>query len=61
MLGVINVRLPADGTHHVSDVFVPHYDGKVLLETVAAHRALAGRQRLHLREGRWHETNAEAK
>lgn len=37
MLRVINIRLPADRTHHVSDVFVSHYDGKVLLETVTAH------------------------
>lgn len=48
VLGVIDVRLPADGTHHVSDVFVPHSDGEVLLETTTAHGALAGRQRLHL-------------
>lgn len=41
MLRVINVRLPADRTHHVSYVFVPHYYGKVLLETVTAHRTLA--------------------
>lgn len=51
MLGVIDVRLPADGTHHVSNVLVPHYDGEVLLEAVTAHGTLAGRQRLHLREG----------
>ena len=49
---VIDVRLPADWTHHVSDVFVPHSDGEVLLETTAAHRALTRCQRLHLREER---------
>lgn len=37
VLRVIDVRLPADWTHHVSDVFVPHSDGEVLLETATAH------------------------
>lgn len=34
---IIDVRLPADRTHHVSDVFVPYSNGEVLLETVTAH------------------------
>lgn len=34
---VVDVRLPANWTHHVSDVFVPHSNGEVLLETTTAH------------------------
>lgn len=49
VFGVIDVRLPTDWTHHVSDVFVPYSDGKVLLKTTTAHRALTRRERLHLR------------
>lgn len=52
VFGVVDVRLPADGTHHVSDVLVSHCDGEVLLETATAHRALTGGQRLHLKQGR---------
>ncbi len=37
---VVDVGLPADWTHHVSDVFVPDSDGEVLLETTTAHRTL---------------------
>jgi len=48
VLGVVDVGLPAHRAHHVSDVFVAHHDGEVLAEAVAAHRALARRQRLHL-------------
>lgn len=48
VLRVVDVRLPAHRAHHVSDVFVPHGDGEVLLEAAAAHRALAGGQGLHL-------------
>lgn len=47
---VVDVRLPADRTHHVSDVLVSHCDGEVLLETATAHRALTGGQRLHLKQ-----------
>lgn len=49
VLRVIDVRLCADRTHHVSDVLVSHRYGEMLLETSAAHRALAGCQRLHLK------------
>lgn len=49
VFGVVDVRLPADGTHHVSDMFVPDGDGEVLLEAPTAHGALTGRQRLHLK------------
>jgi len=48
VLRVIDVRLCADRTHHISDVLVPHRYGEMLLETSTAHRALAGCQRLHL-------------
>lgn len=50
MFGVINIRLPADRTHHVSDVFVSYSNSEVLLKAAAAHRALARRQGLHLRQ-----------
>lgn len=50
VFGVVDVRLPADWTHHISNVFVPHSDGEVLLETAATNRTLARCQRLHLRE-----------
>lgn len=50
VFGVIDVRLPADWTHHISNVFVSYSDGEVLLETTTTHRTLARRQRLHLRE-----------
>lgn len=56
VFGVIYVRLPADWTHHVPDVFIPYSDGEVLLETAATHRTLARRQRLHLRGDRWQES-----
>lgn len=49
LLWVVDVGLAADGTHHVSDVFVSHGDGEVLPETLVANRALAGSQGLHLR------------
>ena len=48
VLGVVNVRLLADGTHHVPDVLVPYCHREVLLETVVAHRTLTGGERLHL-------------
>lgn len=48
---VVDVRLAAHGTHHVSDVFVSHGDGEVHPEALVAHRALTGRQRLHLKHG----------
>lgn len=41
VLWVVDVRLCTDGTHHVSDVLVPHCYGEMLFETSAAHRALA--------------------
>lgn len=50
LLGVVDVRLAAHGTHHVSDVFVSHGDGEVDPEAVVAHGALTGGQRLHLNE-----------
>lgn len=50
LLGVVDVRLAAHRTHHVSDVFVSHGDGEVDPEAVVAHRALTGGQRLHLKE-----------
>lgn len=59
VFGVIDVRLPADWTHHVSDVFVPHCDGEVLLETTTTHRTLARSQRLHLREKRGCESRKQ--
>lgn len=37
VLRVIDVRFPADWTHHVSDMFVSHSNGEVLLETATAH------------------------
>lgn len=45
---VIDVWLAAHGTHHVSDVSVPHGDGEVHSEALVAHGALTGSQRLHL-------------
>lgn len=50
LLGVVDVRFAADGTHHVSDVFVSDGDGEVLPEALVADRALTGRQRLHLEQ-----------
>ncbi|KAG9332189.1 hypothetical protein JZ751_015552 [Albula glossodonta] len=52
VLGVVDVGLPADGAHHVPYVLVPHRDGEVLLEAIAANRALTGGQRLHLSKER---------
>ena len=49
LFGVVDVRFAADGTHHVSDVFVSHGDGEVLPEALVTHGALTGSQRLHLR------------
>lgn len=40
LFGVVDVRLSADGTHHVSDVFVSHGDGEVHREALVAHGAL---------------------
>lgn len=57
VLWVVDVRLCADGTHHVSDVLVPHCYGEMLFETSTAHRALARRQGLHLR----HKTTIQLK
>lgn len=37
---VVDVRLPADWTHHVSNMFVPYSNSEVLLETATAHRTL---------------------
>lgn len=37
VLRVIDVWLPTHWTHHVSDVFVPHSNGEVLLKAAAAH------------------------
>lgn len=34
---VVDVRLPADWTYHISDVFVSYSDGEVLLETTTTH------------------------
>lgn len=50
LLGFVDVRFVAAGTHHVPDVFVSHCDGEVLLETSATDGALARGERLHLRE-----------
>lgn len=52
LLGVVDVRLAAHGTHHVPDVLVPHGDSKVDPEAVVTHGALARSQRLHLNRGR---------
>lgn len=49
LFGVVDVRPAADGTHHVSDVFVSHGDGEVLSEALVTHGALTGSQRLHLK------------
>lgn len=37
VLGVIDVWFPTHWTHHVTDVFVPHGDGEVLLKAATAH------------------------
>lgn len=48
LLGFVDVRFVAAGTHHVPDVFVSHCDREVVPETLEADGALAGRQGLHL-------------
>lgn len=55
LFGVVDVRLAADGTHHVSDVFLFHGDGEVLPEALVAHGALTGSQGLHLEHGQEEE------
>lgn len=58
LLGVVDVRPAADGTHHVSDVSVSHGDGEVLPEALVTHGALTGSQRLHLKQGEEEEINS---
>lgn len=50
LLLVVDVRLGAHGTHHVSDVTVSHSDGEVRAEALVTHGALAGSQGLHLKQ-----------
>lgn len=42
VLRVIDIRTSTHRTNHLSDVFVSHCDGEVLLEAFTAHRALTG-------------------
>lgn len=56
---VVDVGLAAHWTHHVSDVPVSHGDGEVHTEALVTHGALAGRQRLHLKEKIETETSPE--
>lgn len=46
---VVDVRLAAHGTHHVSDVPVSHGNGEVHAKALVTHGTLTGSQRLHLK------------